>query len=502
MARKVFISILGIGYYHKTNYYTDNKDNSITTRFVQEAALKLLADDFTENDTAFIFLTEKAESQNWNSPAQSQHKGVIAGNMQTYTGLNEILSNQNFKFPIKSVAIANGDNEAEIWSIFQSVFESLQDGDELYFDITHAFRSIPMLVMVLINYAKFLKNITVKSITYGNWESRDKDNFSPIVDVTSFSLLQDWTNAADIFVNFGNASRINDLTKETNLNQTAKKMQKIMRFFSTVRGLKIIKGQEISKLKAEIKKIKEVIEKDSSNAPLIPLIQHLEKALIKFKQNKIINGFHAVKLCIDNELIQQSYTLLQEMILSYILEREEKKHDKKMYRNILSACLQVDRDEYTSRVISTKDKDKEQSLLDLFYNSFTVEAFKDIYNCLTDPRNDLNHAGIKGNSLDGADFLSIIIGLYNETIDVINQLENNKLLDECNNSEPEIFYKHQLAYYELENKRMEKKFEMTYPKWEEKTFGGETHSWEDEKIMQRWETIEAEMNFYKDKLMK
>ena len=33
----------------------------------------------------------------------------------------------------------------------------MQDGDELYFDLTHGFRYLPMLVMVLINYSKFLK---------------------------------------------------------------------------------------------------------------------------------------------------------------------------------------------------------------------------------------------------------------------------------------------------------------------------------------------------------
>ena len=62
--------------------------------------------------------------------------------------------------------------------------------------ITHAFRYLPMLVLVLANYAKFLKNVTVKSLTYGNYEAREGTN-APIVNLLPIAALQDWTTAAE-----------------------------------------------------------------------------------------------------------------------------------------------------------------------------------------------------------------------------------------------------------------------------------------------------------------
>ena len=130
---------------------------------------------------------EKSKIDNWETPAQAKNYLVKRGERDTYTGLKKVLEKNKFPFEVKDIKIPNGDYEEEIWEIFESVYNVLKDGDEVYFDITHAFRSIPMLVMVLINYAKFLKNIKVKSITYGNWEARDSENFAPIMDLITFS---------------------------------------------------------------------------------------------------------------------------------------------------------------------------------------------------------------------------------------------------------------------------------------------------------------------------
>ncbi|MEA3505330.1 MAG: TM1812 family CRISPR-associated protein, partial [Bacteroidota bacterium] len=171
MARKVFISVLGTGYYSKTKYYCENKDENVETHFIQEAMLKFYSNEFKKNDKAYLFLTRKARNDNWESPAQKNNKFVIEGKSDSYQGLEETL--KGFDFDVISKDIPDGNNEEEIWEIFQKVFDVLELEDEVYFDITHAFRSIPMLIMVLINYAKFLKKINVKSITYGNWEGRD-----------------------------------------------------------------------------------------------------------------------------------------------------------------------------------------------------------------------------------------------------------------------------------------------------------------------------------------
>lgn len=49
--------------------------------------------------------------------------------------------------------IPNGKNEEEMWEIFETLFDKIEEEDELYIDLTHRFRYIPMLVMIFPNYA-------------------------------------------------------------------------------------------------------------------------------------------------------------------------------------------------------------------------------------------------------------------------------------------------------------------------------------------------------------
>ena len=86
------------------------------------------------------------------------------------TGLEKCLSEIKLPCPVTRVEIPEGKSEAEIWEIFNIVFGSLEREDEVVFDITHAFRSIPMLAIVILNYAKMMKKVTLSGIYYGAFE--------------------------------------------------------------------------------------------------------------------------------------------------------------------------------------------------------------------------------------------------------------------------------------------------------------------------------------------
>ena len=307
MARKVFISVLGTGYYNRTNYYWQTKGNYIETRFIQEATMKLFTNNWDDNDKAYFFLTQRARETNWTHPAQINDRRVKDGERDTYKGLELRIKECGIKYGYEVVTIPDGNNEQEIWQIFEEVFNVFEDEDEVYFDITHAFRSIPMLVMVLINYAKFLKKIKVKSITYGNWEGRDKDeNFAPIIDITAFSELQDWTSAANDFVNFGNVNKLSKLAKNDisplarqfkGKNETVKSLIKISKYLPvfidnihTCRGKNIIKNTEGVLINNELKNIKENLI-----SPLTPILNKVENKLFPFDENdNLIENTHQI----------------------------------------------------------------------------------------------------------------------------------------------------------------------------------------------------------------
>ena len=436
MARKVFISILGTGYYKETSYFIGNTDNAVKTRFIQEAALKLIAKNFSAGDKAFVFLTPDAKKINWVNPAQKDNKYN-----EQYDGLSLILGNKHFPFDVEPKDIPNGNNEKEIWGIFQSVFDVLEDNDEVYFDITHAFRSIPMLVMVLINYAKFLKKITVMSITYGNWENR-KDDFSEIIDITSFSSLQDWTSGASDYINYGDAKKIHTLIEQKTIpliteNSNDKFLAISIKGFSktlydftqnirTVRGYEIYTGNQSLRIKNDINKIRE----QSVIKPIIPLLEKIEQNNFQ-EQMSLNNIFSVVEYCINHNLVQQGITFFQEGIISFVLEKncinwyvkgKDDNHKKiELNRNLASSALNyIERSktpDFNSRSwdFSYWDKGKIDKLIS---DNFLV-TIAPLYTKLSKLRNDINHSGyIEKRS--GKDFLKGLREIFNNFNIILN----------------------------------------------------------------------------------
>lgn len=214
MARKLFISFLGTNAYKECTYYDKEKEYK-PTPFIQVATLEQIgAENWSESDAIRIFVTDKANELNWDK--NIKERKVHDDQIIPYHGLEKELDEMHFKANVQKVPIVDGKDEDEMWQIFQTVFNEIHEKDELYIDLTHAFRYLPMLVLVLSNYAKFLKHITIRHLSYGNWEARDTvSNHAPIVDLLSLTLLQDWTTAAADFLENGYAE---GLKKAINLN--------------------------------------------------------------------------------------------------------------------------------------------------------------------------------------------------------------------------------------------------------------------------------------------
>jgi len=109
---------------------------------------------------------------------------------------------------ITPVDLSDGENEEQLWQIFEAVVENVGDGEEVLFDITHGFRSLPFLSFLAAAYLRVVKNIELQGVLYGNFEARDRSvepHRAPVLDMTRFVGLLDWMIAADRFTRFGDA---------------------------------------------------------------------------------------------------------------------------------------------------------------------------------------------------------------------------------------------------------------------------------------------------------
>ena len=411
MARKVFISVLGANVYSECNYSWQGEILPPTC-FIQEATLLMhKANEWPGNSAGFILLTNEARRDNWEVADGIRHtdKGEIP-----YIGLKERIRALNLPFEIKPIGIPKGDNNDEIWQIFETTFALLQDGDELYFDLTHGFRYLPMLVLVLGNYAKFLKKASLKSISYGNWEGRDrKTNVASITNLISLSTLQDWTFASANFLENGYSDRLANLSKEEllplmrNSETRTIDMEQIMRLMSrlqrmtleriTCRGFYVLDSTTPNQISNQLSSINNVVIK-----ALLPVIEKLKESVSSFTHTgDVTNMFRIAQWCHDHHLYQQAVTFLEEGVISFFCSRH----------NIL--LNDVEKREIVTSAFAIKSQDipiEEQRLKNEEWRPILNEILEDEYladnkliqavSHLVDFRNDYNHCGIRKNPLD------------------------------------------------------------------------------------------------------
>lgn len=412
MARKLFISVLGAGFYENCVYVQDDFKSS-QTRFIQQATLELIdcKGGWTTEDKICILLTDKAREVNWEVTSRAKSK---TDNAVPYVGLKHILNQMGLSAQVEGVSILSGVNENEMWEIFQTVFDLIEDGDELYFDLTHSFRYLPMLILVLGNYAKFLKNIRIAHISYGNYEARN-GNGAPIINLLPLATLQDWTFAAADFLRNGNCDQLVQLTKRAirpilietcgkdevanSLQSLTNELQTITNNIQTCRGLAITQDDNMAQLKQSIETLTtEIIP------PLIPVVKKIELSFANFSVDKnTLNGLHAARWCYDNRMYQQAITILQETIVTLICQQTGLSIVNKEERELVNAAFNIvfykrQQQEdmwHLPRYGNAEEvKNKLRKLIHLPMVSQLASSFL----VATNLRNDFNHAGFRDNS--------------------------------------------------------------------------------------------------------
>ncbi|MCS6821812.1 MAG: TIGR02221 family CRISPR-associated protein, partial [Microscillaceae bacterium] len=387
--KTIFISTLGTGNYDSTTYTYQNQ-SAQPTKFVQKAILELVSKvNNVKIDEVLIFTTSKAKEKH-------------------YTALVQEFESLNIS--PEPVDIIEAQNTAEIWNIFTTIYQNIPENSQLIIDITHAFRYMPMLLVILLPYSKMLKNIEVIGIYYGEFEKSRENN--PIIDITSFHTLQEWTLATYDFIKNGNAKYLASLahlaqtqikpmlaeTKDKDANASitrsiAKKLKEFTEYIEVCRSKKLIEGNF-----ADVAHQIESISQDFIPA-FTPLFDEIKGVMSNYKKNTLENQLHAVEYCIHKGKIQQAATFLHEYVTSFVAksigENYEDKDIRKDIREVISGYLSFtgqgkERQKWSYKL---KDKPKEDELLDKIDRIPNSKEIAKVSSSLSNLRNDLNHAG-------------------------------------------------------------------------------------------------------------
>lgn len=339
MARKVLISFLGTNDYFPVYYTWGDKKKKTTshrTKFIQEALSSRLCKDWSPDDCIMIFRTRESNEVNWND------KDGVAGLktiLKSIPGLKcSINPETDLSGDRDSYMIPVGFSEQEMWDIFKCVFDKLDPEDDIYFDVTHAFRTIPMFATVLFNYARFLKHTDVKGVYYGAFETlgplykikslppaQQEQLTVPIVDLTNIVRLQEINTAAANFRDFGNLSSLSQILYDTGISDLDSAVEDISValddldfFIQTCRIDDICEGVYMRIISDSISKFCDSpFTNDAQRSLLLEISRQLENYGFE-AYDSFRNVEAAINWAIDHRMIQQAYTMAKEYLISRV----------------------------------------------------------------------------------------------------------------------------------------------------------------------------------------
>lgn len=434
MARKVFISFLGTGNYLQTRYEMGDYISS-PTRFIQLALIDYICLDWCENDRIFIFYTEKSFTCNWLNGGQSK----VSENQEVENlGLKQLLDERKLPVSYIGVEVKEGFTESDIWDMFNVIYNQLEKDDQIYFDVTHAFRSIPMFSTVLFNYSRFMKNTEVMGIYYGAFEKLGpiyeakqiplQDRIAPIIDMTNIARLQQYTDMASSLATFGRVKRISQILK----NEKSENSIFISQLSEAIEGFdddimcnrmsEIHNAKKIIAIKRSLKALRRL----QVPSPIYNVVDFLTKELNEFVEEPSYKNVEAaINWSVKYKMLPQAYTMGQEYIVSLLFDNfkeknpfhsKKKQENKKKYRMFLSAVCSIS-DKDIENGSFKGDLEEHIDLTKTLLDTDIIRGIREPYAMLGTLRNSVNHA--KGD-ITYKELSNEFYKLYHTCLNVIN----------------------------------------------------------------------------------
>lgn len=413
------ISFLGAGNASETTYFLPD-GREYTAPYFPAALTRLYT-----IDTLLVFVTAGARDKHYDSLYRLTKDSVRL---------------------IEPIDIPDGSNETELWQIFGTVADAVEEKDEVIFDITHGFRTLPFLSFLAAAYLRAVKQIKLEAVVYGAFEAGDKSftpTRAPVFDLTRFVTLLDWLTAADRFIRFGDANDLADLLKSSEaipihlaaatgnrqaqsfrskLTTAAGAMEKVAQPLRLTRPIETM--QAATALNKKLDAAQLAFEQwappftlitDAVRQAYAPLA--LDKPL---DQSNIIQSLtiqrDLIKWYVKKDQIIQAATLGQEWLISWtMVQMGQFSLDDRQEREQISRML--------GRGGEWRRRDPEpfEEIDTVFLNEISQAATAiDLFHKLSQIRNDLNHAGFRKNALAAGRLVSL-------TKDLCAQLEQLSL---------------------------------------------------------------------------
>jgi len=342
---KVLISLLGTGRqakdeesskYEVTDYKIENKVYKNLT-FLSNAIIQHkniekvffigtnksmwdnIAETFKSDDDYIMSILEKKET---NSLVEEDL--IPLNNL-----IDEKLNSKNSKCFI----VKDGENEEELWHIFEKFIEILDlidEKDEVYFDITHLFRSLSVMSFVMAEFGQISKNIQIKGLYYGMFK---KNEPSLIIDMSMFFELLEWSKAIEEMEKFASLNRLVNLSNTKIAKNGFNALINMEQAFDIANMTAIFKS--INRLKNHLNYFSE-----NENKIIRLIAPRIEKFITKLSKNRLSDfQFELASFFAEKHYHSIAYIALAEAVVTKVCEKRDlntnDKNDREQAKNIL-----------------------------------------------------------------------------------------------------------------------------------------------------------------------
>lgn len=357
---KLILSFLGTGTYEQADYPLDGQ--IFSTPYTQEAISRRYPDYRLK-----VFLTAKAGEKHGEALRQ--------------------------RVAYEVVPIPSGGSQAELWDIFNAIVEAVPEGAELVVDVSHGFRSQPILALAVLQLLQVVKRVKVERILYGFYDLATKQ--ADFFDLTPFLELMEWTQATRDLLEYGNGIRLGTLLthihRQSYLVEGAK-ATKLANLGNSLDGLgkalELLRPREVLSLSGKALKQLEEAKQDVAALPrskplglLLEAIGERYRPLTLDEQALFTPaGMRAVLqmagLLLQTQSYAQALALMRELVVSGVA-----------LRNQLNPL---------------KDRELVESMLNVWAKLHSKGRLEDdkqplalLWQRVSDARNDVMHAGMR-----------------------------------------------------------------------------------------------------------
>jgi hypothetical protein len=408
---KTLLTTLGTGDYTETTYFF-GEQRADKTCYVAKALCQLF-----EIDRIILLLTEEARAKHWGR-------------------LQESLPPQVEKV---AKAIPEGKTEAETWEIFDVLVDGIEPNSRLLFDITHAFRSIPLLVLLGAALLRKAKNVEIQGLYYGLYRHGQAE--TPIIDLTPAIRLLDWLTASDKFISTGSAVELGQLLdtvqrdfyrqqrpgkgdpRPTRLQSFGQAIRDISRSLELVRPVSL--QEDLRKLQRH--STQELAEEVGQFAkPFGLLLQSIQNSYSQLAlpadqkedpRAQVQKHFQLLRWYVEKRFTTQAILLAREWVVSALclcegiqnyLEREARQGIEHQLGSLIQRRKQPLGDPPATGE-SVQREEQLQFLPPIAAHVSDVKQLADLWSCLSEYRNDVAHVQMNPDPLGGEALESFVL---------------------------------------------------------------------------------------------